>query len=177
MAYGRSSPPGPGTVGGTEAVGAGGIDPEHRVGHAERLEYALAEECVERHAGPDLDEAAEYGGGDAVAPAGSRILEEGHPRGVAHHPGQGYGTQPDLLGAVDGRTAAAEAGGVQQQVLDGHCGAPAGESPPMSGLDASTKTRWSANSGRYIDTGSSSSKRSSSHRIIAARLVTGRVIE
>ena len=61
-----------------------GRDAEGRVGHAQRLEQAFAQEDAERPAGDDLDHPGGDVDADAVAPARSRLEGEGKPRQIVN---------------------------------------------------------------------------------------------
>ena len=59
-----------------------GRDAEGRVGHAQRLEQAFAQENAERTAGNDLDHPGGDVDADAIAPARTRLEGERKPRQI-----------------------------------------------------------------------------------------------
>ncbi len=61
-----------------------GRDAEGRVGHAQRLEQAFAQESAKRTAGDDLDDPGGDVDADAIPPARSRLEGERKPRQIVN---------------------------------------------------------------------------------------------
>ena len=106
------------------ALASGGM--ECGLGHLQRRQDAFGQERAERFAGDDLDDAAEHVGRAAVIPFRARLAHQRHAGDHGRVLGIGdlAAAQPRLLiellhGAVAG-VVVGQAGGVPQQVLDGH---------------------------------------------------------
>ncbi len=160
-----------------------GSDEKVGVVHAERIEDALLDELLERHAADLADEIADHVGGDRIIPGLARREFQRDVGEILDHALQRAGLfdLADLFGAIGGIDIAAllEAVGqprrVAQQVHDQHrprrrLGQEAGPVP------ASNTPRF-FHSGIYLATGSSSATRPSSTSIMKATEVIGLVME
>src|SRR5712691_6601402 len=95
---------------GDHALTRGRGDLVRRIAHAERLEDARAQECVERLTRYLLDDRAELTGAGAVAPLLAGIVDEWE---VGFRLAGGLELEEQRIGE-----AVADAGGMRQQIAD-----------------------------------------------------------
>ena len=96
-----------------------GFDPERGVAHAEWLQDPSDHKTIEALSRSHFDDAPKDRGRFAVAETRAWILEQRRFGDVDDELRQGNRSRPDLQSAIQLRGAMAEAGGVQEQILDG----------------------------------------------------------
>ena len=154
-----------------------GRDAEGRVGHAQRLEQALAQEIAERSAGDDLDHPGGDVDADAVAPARPRLEGERKAREIVDRRLQralGVEQLGRVVHLADGRILdemVGETAHMGHQVAD-HDRATGSDQTPSA-----SRTFTAPKAGMYFASGSISRKRPSSSSVMSAVQTIGLVIE